>query len=98
MRVPEPIRVTPDQSVEELLAATRTAMQAALDEVNRELAPAVDAFRHPNPFAGGSPAAVPQAESRSRSLCNPAAVTLAPAPGPVMTNGRPEYLSVVNEN
>jgi hypothetical protein len=99
VRVPEPIRVTPDQSVEELLAATRTTMQTALDGLNREIAPAVDPFRHPNPFAAGSAGADRrQTDSRSRSLCNPAAVTLAPAPGPVMTNGRPEYRSVVNEN
>jgi hypothetical protein len=51
VRVPEPILVTPDRSADGLLVETRAAMQAALDEVNREIAPAVDVFRHRNPFA-----------------------------------------------
>lgn len=60
VRVAEPILVSPDAAsgsaalrqayVVRLLDRTRAAMQEALDGVNRQVAPLVDRYRHPNPF------------------------------------------------
>ncbi len=61
VRVPEPILVDPAAAaadgeeratyVASLLDRARTAMQQTLDDINRAIAPAVDPFRHPNPFS-----------------------------------------------
>ena len=70
VRVPEPILVDPKRAasgpdrpahVAELLARVRSAQQSALDSINREVAPMVARFAHPNPFSGDRVAA------RSRS-------------------------------
>jgi hypothetical protein len=55
--VPEPIRVayvgpgSTDDYERELLEKTRTAMQDALDAINRRIAPEVDRYRHANALA-----------------------------------------------
>lgn len=54
---PEPIRVVrvdsgdEDRYERELLDRTRTAMQQALDEINRRIAPETDRYRHANELA-----------------------------------------------
>jgi len=70
VRVPEPILVDPKRAarepdrpayVAELLARVRDAQQRALDSINREVAPTVARFAHPNPFAGGRGPTKPRA-------------------------------------
>lgn len=51
VRVPDAIRIRGDESVPLLLGTLRTSMQRMFDEINREIAPVVGAFAHPNPFA-----------------------------------------------
>lgn len=60
MRVPEPMLVEPPAGdaersvcVAALLIDLRRSMQATLDAINREIAPLVDRFRHPNPMHTG---------------------------------------------
>jgi hypothetical protein len=53
-RVPEAIEVDGAMSVDALLEGLRTHMQARLDLLLSEIAPAVDPFRRPNPFRGAA--------------------------------------------
>lgn len=57
MRVPEPILVTPDREIDGLLAETRQSMQDALARLTEEIAPLVDRYRRPNPFADAAASA-----------------------------------------
>jgi hypothetical protein len=57
VRVPEPIAIDfPDAPIAETLAMLHARMQGGLDALNAEIAPAVDPWRRPNPFAA-APAA-----------------------------------------
>jgi hypothetical protein len=60
MRVPEAVLIDPPAddaaraaSVAALLIDLRRSMQTALDAINRDIAPLVDRFGHPNPMHTG---------------------------------------------
>ena len=51
VRVPEPIDVRAAGDEAAILVTLRSRLQGALDALNAEIAPIVDSFRRPNPFA-----------------------------------------------
>lgn len=80
VRVPEPVAVDPVRAsgsesdratyVEWLTEEVRTRMQNALDTINGEIADAVDAFSHPNPFFAELDAQRRDVESSESNPCS----------------------------